>query len=229
MFESTLRKIALSLLFAVLLVIPASSISLSQVNAQQNTQKAQGFNAAEQRRIIDNSKIIKSYDQAGRVDTITVAVEGRGPSFKFKFEYDEKNRVEAIVKEDGSRTLFGYSADGELQRVSYPDGVMYLRGSDGEWRAVRSTQRKSFMSARETPRNSDTINAVYSNATFQTLGSCLAETALAIAATAAYGACPVISDPATCEPLAEAARLQWQRAALACATPKAPMSQYNPY
>jgi hypothetical protein len=214
MSKSVLRKIVVSLIFAVLLVVPTSSIPLSQVNAQETTHKSQGFSAAERQRLIESSKITKSYDKAGRAETVTVAVEGRGPSFKFKFEYDEKNRVKAIVEESGARTLYSYGANGELKSASYPDGITYIRTDKGTWKAVKNA-RQERSSLREGRRGISTVNAA-----FQSLGSCLSETAKAVAATAAYVACSVYADPATCQPLAEAAEIQWGRAALACATPR---------
>lgn len=73
-------------------------------------------------KVIENSKIVKSYSQAERADTITVMVEGRGPGFTFKYEYDDQNRLQAIVSSDGLKSQFEYDQQGKLLRASFSYG-----------------------------------------------------------------------------------------------------------
>ncbi|MDQ3744313.1 MAG: YD repeat-containing protein [Acidobacteriota bacterium] len=62
-----------------------------------------------------------TYDQAGRVKKLTLAVSDN-KNVSFSFVYDERGRVQYIVQEDGTRMQLKYDSAGQWQGVIFPDG-----------------------------------------------------------------------------------------------------------
>lgn len=92
-------------------------------------------------RLPEGTELIKTFDKAGRVDNITIAPKkGGGFKFTFKFEYDQQNRLSAMVGEDGSRNEFEYDAKGRLLRAAFFGSQPVVLGRDESGKIISSTR-----------------------------------------------------------------------------------------
>ncbi|HEY0319589.1 MAG TPA: hypothetical protein VGC66_01330 [Pyrinomonadaceae bacterium] len=115
-------------------------------------------------RLPQGTELIKTFDQAGRVDTITIAPKkGGGFKFTFKFEYDQQNRLRAMIGEDGSRNEFEYDAKGHLLRAAFfgSQPVILSRDESGKIISItRETKLAKISSLRLSDNNGNNVAVV---------------------------------------------------------------------
>ena len=88
-----------------------------------------------------------TYDQAGRVKKLTFTVS-ENKKVSFSFMYDEQDRIQYIVQENGTKMQLQYDTTGQWQGVIFPDGgrMMLERDQAGnviELHIQKPARRKS--------------------------------------------------------------------------------------
>lgn len=133
MFKRTLPLAALSLLLVSLMTPTANVVAF-----KGGTPPAQERAKAQAERMIEGAQQGVTLDEVGRVAKTTVQTS-ESERVTVGFKYDERNRIQSLVLDDGTQVGMVYDAAGVWQGFSFPDGgkMLFKRNSAGEIVGVR--------------------------------------------------------------------------------------------
>jgi YD repeat-containing protein len=216
------KRLFATTLLSFLLILPLAGFTnvhaVSSGAPSSSQQRSFETRPVDSPRLPEGTELIKTFDQAGRVETITIAPgKGGGFKFTFKFEYDQQNRLRAMVGEDGSRNEFEYDAKGRLRRAVFfgSQPVILSRDESGKIiSSTRETKPAKISSLRLSDSNGNNV-AVVKAAT-----PCAVATARAVAA-GAFAAVVCISGIGDCQAALDIAAEAAAQAVIVCAEPQA--------
>lgn len=124
MSNRILTRVALLFLLAAL---TAQTVNVAALDGDRPSAQAQAA------RMIEGAQKGAIYDAAGRTVKTTVPTSER-EKVTVSLNYDERNRVQSVVLDDGTRIGLVYDASGLWQGFSFSDGgkLLFKRNSSGE-------------------------------------------------------------------------------------------------
>jgi YD repeat-containing protein len=132
MFKRALSRAAL----LALLIAPASSPANVTASLGSEPPSSQEQAKARVERMIEGAQKNATYDHNGRAVTTTVPTSD-GDKVTVSLKYDERNRLQYVLCNDGTRIGFVYDDSGRWQGYSFPDGGKMLFERDGSGAIVR--------------------------------------------------------------------------------------------
>jgi len=152
MFKRTLTLTTLLSLLVASATVPLNANASSR-NTPQSTQEQVKTRVE---RIIEEASKSAIYDQAGRVTKLTIPVSNR-EKVSFSFKYDEQNRIQYVIHEDGTQMRLEYDKTGQWQGFSFSDGgsLMFVRDKAGN---IIGFKRDVKSVSRYIPRHSGSSN-----------------------------------------------------------------------
>lgn len=182
----TNRILSRAALLFLLAALTAPTANVAALNGGQAPARGQAKSQA--KRMTEGAQKGATYDEAGRAVKTTVPTS-ESERVTVNLKYDERNRVQSVVLDDGTQVGLVYDAAGLWQGFSFADGgkMLFERDASGKINGLRRVARAARQQSRDA--RSGALQRVGLGAP-RVLDNCAAATVAAVtAATNAVAIC----------------------------------------